>query len=275
MIAPPKQSARPIPAGQLTEGNISLTSERLRAGGWAVLSEAVAHELHLHIGDSFTLPAPHPTTFRLAGLSTNSGWPPGAVIINSEDYARAWGSTAASALNIQVVPERSPQEARLEIADALGPDSGLAVQTATEREDQWKRISHQGLARLTQISILVSIAAILAMAGVMTSLLWQRRERIAYLKRTGSTRGLLWRSLFFESAVLLGSGCLIGAVFGLYGQLVISHALATVTGFPITISVGAAIAIFSFAIVSATALAIVAAPGYLAVRVKPTMVKPA
>ncbi len=275
VIAPPKQSARPIPAGQLTEGNISLTSERLRAGGWAVLSEAVAHELHLHIGDSFTLPAPHPTTFRLAGLSTNSGWPPGAVVINSEDYARAWGSTAASALNIQVTPEHSPQEARLEIADALGPDSGLAVQTATEREDQWKRISHQGLARLTQISILVSIAAILAMAGVMTSLLWQRRERIAYLKRTGSTRGLLWRSLFFESAVLLGSGCLIGAVFGLYGQLVISHALATVTGFPITISVGATIAIFSFAIVSATALAIVAAPGYLAVRVKPTMVKPA
>ncbi len=275
VIAPPKQSARPIPAGQLTEGGISLTSERLRAGGWAVLSEAVAHELHLHIGDSFTLPAPHPTTFRLAGLSTNGGWPPGAVVINSEDYAHAWGSTAASALNIQVAPKRSPQEARLAIAKALGPDSGLAVQTATEREDQWKRISRQGLERLTQISVLVSIAAILAMAGVMTSLLWQRRERIAYLKRTGSTRGLLWRSLFCESAVLLGSGCLIGAVFGLYGQLVISHALATVTGFPITISVGAAIAIFSFVIVSATALAIVAAPGYLAVRVKPTMVKPA
>lgn len=275
VIAPPKQSARPIPAGQLTEGNISITNNRLRAGGWAVLSEAVAHELHLHIGDSFTLPAPHPTRFRLAGLSTNGGWPPGAAVINSEDYARAWGSNAASALNIEVAPERTPEEARTEIVAALGPSSGLAVQTATEREDQWKRISHQGLARLTQISILVSIAAILAMAGVMTSLIWQRRERIAYLKRTGNTRGLLWRSLFFESAVLLGSGCLIGAVFGLYGQLVISHALATVTGFPITISVGALIAIFSFIIVSATALAIVAAPGYLAVRVKPTMVKPA
>jgi len=275
LIAPPKQSARPIPAGQLTGGNVDVVSRRLRAGGWAVLSEAVAHELHIHIGDAFTLPAPHPTRFRLAGLSTNGGWPPGVVVINSEDYARAWGSSAASALNIQVTPERSPQEARAEIAAALGPQSGLAVQTATEREDQWKRISHQGLARLTQISILVSIAAILAMAGVMTSLIWQRRERIAYLKRTGNTRGLLWRSLFFESAVLLGSGCLIGAVFGLYGQLVISHALATVTGFPITISVGVLLAIFSFFIVSATALAIVAAPGYLAERVRPTMVKPA
>jgi putative ABC transport system permease protein len=208
-------------------------------------------------------------------MSTNGGWPPGAVVINSEDYARAWASSAASALNIEVTPERSAQEARAEIAAALGPRSGLAVQTATEREGQWKRISHQGFARLTQISILVTVAAILAMAGVMTSLIWQRRERIAYLKRTGIGRGLLWRSLFFESVVLLGAGCLIGAVCGLYGQLVISHALATVTGFPITISVEAAVAIFSFIIVSVSALAIIAAPGYLAVRVKPTMVKPA
>ena len=274
VIAPPTQSPRLIPAGQLTEGNITLANERLRAGGWAVLSEAVAHEMGLHIGSSFTLPAPHPTRFRLAGLSTNGGWPPGAVVINSSDYASAWGSTAASALNIQPAVDYEPQQARTQVAAALGADSGLTVQTAHEREGQWKRISHQGLQRLTQISILVSAAAILAMAGVMSSLIWQRRERIGYLKRTGNTRGLLWRSLFAESAVLLGSGCLIGAVFGLYGQLVISHALATVTGFPITISVGALIAISSFVIVSATALAIVAAPGYLAVRVKPTMVKP-
>lgn len=275
VIAPPSQSARLIPAGQLTEGNVAVANMRLRSGGWAVLSEAIAHDMRLHLGDSFTLPAPHPTEFRLAGLSTNGGWPPGAIVINSEDYAAAWGSNAASALNIQVAAGRSPGEARAQVAAVLGPKSGLTVQTAMEREAQWTRISHQGLARLTQISVLVSIAAILAMAGVMTSLIWQRRERIAYLKRTGNRRGLLWRSLFFESAVLLGSGCLIGAVFGLYGQLVISHALATVTGFPITINVGALIAIFSFTIVSATALAIVAAPGYLAVRIKPTMVKPA
>jgi putative ABC transport system permease protein len=275
VIAPARQSAEPIPQGQLTEGNIGEANSRLRGHGWAILSEALAHEMHLRIGESFTLPAPHPTRFRLAGLSTNSGWPPGAVVINAEDYARAWGSTAASALTIQTTSERTPTEARLQIAQALGPGSGLAVQTAPEREAQWIRISRQGLARLTQIKTIVLIAAILAMALVMISLIWQRRERIAYLKRTGSTKGLLLLSLFFESAVLLGSGCLIGAVFGLYGQLVISHALTTVTGFPITISVGALIAIFSFLIVSGTALAIVAIPGYLATRIRATMVKPA
>jgi putative ABC transport system permease protein len=275
IIAPPRQSAEPMPPGQLTEGNAKLANARLRGHGWAVLSEAIAHESHLHIGESFTLPSPYPTTFRLAGLSTNGGWPPGAIVINAEDYARAWGSNAASALNVQVALERSPAEARLQIIRALGADSGLAVQTAAEREAQWIRLSSQGQARLTQIKTIVLIAAILAMGFVMVSLIWQRRERIGYLKRTGCTRGLLWRSLFFESAVLLGSGCLIGAVFGLYGQLVISHALATVTGFPITISVGVLIAIFSFLIVSATALAIVAIPGYFATRVRATMVKPA
>jgi putative ABC transport system permease protein len=275
VIAPPRASTQLIPPGELTVGNIAETNARLRGHGWAVLSEAIAAELHLHIGESFTLPSPRPTTFRLAGLSTNGGWPPGAIIINADDYARAWGSQAASAFNVDLAPGDAPAAARARIVHALGPNSGLTVQTAGERESEWKTISRQGLARLSQISMLVLLAAIFAMAGVMASMLWQRRERIAYHKRLGFTRGLMWRALFFESAVLLGAGCLIGALFGLYGQLVISHALATVTGFPITISVGALTAIFSFSLVGASALAIVAVPGYLVACVRATMVKPA
>jgi putative ABC transport system permease protein len=197
------------------------------------------------------------------------------IVINAEDYAHAWGSDAASALNISVVPGVSLARARAQVVQSLGPGSGLAVQTARERESQWNTVSRQGLARLTQIATLVLVAAILAMAGVMASMIWQRRDRIAYIKRQGFTRGLLWRALLFESTVLLVAGCSIGAAFGLYGQLLISHALAAVTGFPITIDVGALIAVSSFAVVATAALAIVAVPGYLAVRVRPTTVKPA
>ncbi len=132
-------------------------------------------------------------------------------MINAEDYARAWGSDAASALNVDLAPGVSPAEGRTLLIRALGPGSGLAVQTAGERESQWKSVSREGLSRLTQIATLVLIAAILAMAGVMASLIWQRRERIAYIKRQGFTRGLLWRALCFESAVLLLAGCSIGA----------------------------------------------------------------
>jgi putative ABC transport system permease protein len=275
IIAPPRMASMPMPSGQLISGTLAVVNARLRGRGWAVISEALANELHLHLGSSFTLPSPVPASFRVAGLSTNGGWPPGTVIINADDYARAWGSSAASALQITLRPGISPAQGRREAQRVLGSDPGLVVQTAGERERQWETISRQGLARLTQIAKLVLVAAILAMAGVMGSMILQRRDQLAYIKRQGFTRGLLWRAVFIQSAILLGAGCSIGAVFGVYGQLVISHALATVTGFPIAISAGATIALGSFGVVSIAALAIVAIPGYLAVRVRPSTIKPA
>ncbi len=270
VIAPPRDSTRLLPPGQLLQGNLPLATRRVREGGWAVISEAIAEEQHLHIGESFTLPSPNPTALRVAALSTNAGWPPGAVILNAEQYARAWGSTDASALNISLRPGITPEQARHEVMEALGPDTGLAVQTAAERAGHWQTVSKQGLSRLSEIATLVIVAAVFAIGGVLGSMLWQRRPDLAYLKRQSYSRGTLWRALYWETGLLLGSGCLIGGVFGLYGQLLISHALASVTGFPIIINIGVFIAVSSLVVVCASALAVLAIPGFLAVRVLPT-----
>jgi putative ABC transport system permease protein len=275
VIAPPATATQPLPPRQLTVGDVTQANARLRAGGWAILSEAIASELHVQIGDRFTLPSPQPTTFRVAGLSTNGGWPPGAIVMSSEDYARAWGSSAASALMIDIAAGASALRVKAEVGRALGSGSGLAVQTAGEREHVWTTISHHGLARLTEIARLVLGAAIIAMAGVIASMIWQRRDRIANIRRQGFTRAEGWRILLVESLMLLFTGCSIGAVFGLYGQLLLSHALTSVTDFPLVVALGPLIALTSVAIVSASALAIVAVPGYFAARVRATMVKPA
>lgn len=270
VIAPPRDSPMPVPAGQLLSGNASSANARLRSSGWAVLSEAIASELHVHVGQQFILPSPRPLRLRVAALSTNVGWPPGAIVMNAEDYATAWGSQSASALNITLAPGALVQTGRREVLHALGPNSGMAVQSASERARNWQTISRQGLSRLSQIATLILIAAILSMACVTGSLLWQRRDGLAYDKLQGYTSTVLWIAVFLESALMLGAGCTIGAVFGLYGQLVISHALATVTGFPVAINVGVLIALSSFAIVSLASLAIVAIPGYLAARIRPS-----
>jgi putative ABC transport system permease protein len=272
VLAPPSTSPRPIPPSQLLAGEEAVADARLHGHGWAVLSRAIAAELHLRLGEPFTLPAPRPTVFRVAALSTNLGWPPGAVIVNAADYARAWDSDQASAYLVTLVPGVSPARASREIRRALGPSSGLAVQTAAQRTRQWETTGSQGLSRLTQIAALVLIAAILATAGALSSMIWQRRPQLAYIKRQGYKRGVLWRALLCESALLLGSGCSLGALFGLYGQLLLSHALASVTGFPVVVSLAGAAALFSFALVCTVALAILALPGYLAVRVRPTTV---
>ena len=67
-----------------------------------------------------------------------------------------------------------------------------------------------------------------------------------------------------ESVLLVGVGCLSGALFGLYGQQLLDRALANVMNFPVVYSVALLPAIVSLAIVTAAAAAIVALPGWLA-----------
>ena len=93
--------------------------------------------------------------------------------------------------------------------------------------------------RLTQIRELVLIAAMLALIGALGSMIWERRGYVAFLRCQGFRKSVLWRWLLWESALLLSVGCLTGAVFGICGQLLLSHALASVTGFPISFGVEA------------------------------------
>jgi putative ABC transport system permease protein len=275
ILGPPADTGRPIPSSEITGGDLALATTRVREGGWAVLSQALASEHHLHIGQEFTLPAPRPMSLRVAALSTNLGWPPGAVILSSEDYARAWGSGDPSAYEIQTKPGITAATVRSGVQHALGPDTGLAVETTPERQQRHYGLISQGLSRLTQIRLLVLIAAVLAVAGAMCSMIWQRRDLVAFIKRQGYSRSLLWGWLLCESAVLLVTGCLIGAVFGLYGQMLLSHALVSVTGFPISLQVEGFVALTSFALVSVGTLAIVSLPGYFVVCVPPRTVSPA
>jgi putative ABC transport system permease protein len=271
VLAPPRTTSNLIPPNQIVAGELTLANRRLRSSGWGALSQALASELHLHVGQAFLLPAPHPTRFRLAAITTNFGWPPGAVILNADDYARAWASPDPSAYEVAVKPGVSVAIVQREIRRLLGRQAPLMVQSAYEREQSYRSTQRQGLSRLSQIAALVLIAAALAMAAAMGAMIWQRRPRFAGMKVDGFDQGELWRALLCESALLLGAGCSIGAVFGLYGQLLLSHALVSVTGFPVVFAIGVPIAIGIFAIVTAIAVMIAALPGYFATQVKPAL----
>jgi putative ABC transport system permease protein len=271
VIAPPADSSPLVPPTQLIEGNVAAADARLREGGWAVVSQAIVEERHLHIGQPFVLHSPRPTTMRLAAVSTNIGWAPGAIVISAEDYARAWESNDVSAFSVRVARAggslNTPAQVRGEIQTALGPHTGLAVQTAAQHEAKLVEITRQGLTRLSQIATLILIAAILAMAAAMGALIWQRRPRLAKLKLEGFAHIELWQTIVLESFLLVGVGCTTGAIFGLLGQQLLDHALSTVINYPVVSSLGFVGAIVSLALVTAAAVVIVAAPGYLAADV--------
>jgi putative ABC transport system permease protein len=271
VLGAPAGANEPIPPSQLVGGDLARAVARIRGGGWAVVSQALAEEHHLRIGAPFELPSPRPVRLRVAALITNLGWPPGAIILSSVDYARAWASADPSAYYVKVAAGGSVQRVRAELTRALRSSPGLGVESSRQRELRQRAASRQGLARLTQISWLVLIAAVLAMGAAMGSMVWQRRRQLADLKVDGFRRGELWRSLLLESALLLGTGCSIGAVFGIYGQLLLSHALATVTGFPVVFSADVSIALWSLLAVTTVAVTIVAIPGLVAARARPAL----
>lgn len=275
VIAPASSIEHPIPATQLLSGTLDTATAHVRSsGGWAVLSQRIVAEQHLHLGEPFTLPSPRPATLRLAGVSSNLGWPPGTIIMNATNYAQAWGSLAPTAYQIQTAASTRPAEEGLLVRHALA-GSGLSVQTSAEREQRHYAAATQGLSRLTQIRILILVAAILAVVCTMSAMIWSRREQIAAMKCHGLNEGDLWLSLLCESGVMLAAGCSIGAVFGVYGQLLLSHALVTVTGFPMVFDIEGVAAITSFALVTVTTVAVLAIPGYLVVRVPPSTLSPA
>jgi putative ABC transport system permease protein len=271
VIAPPRDVARPLPADQIVDGTLARAVSLFHLGGWVIVSRAIAQDQHLRVGGSFLLPSPRPTVLRVAALSTNLGWPPGAIVLNADDYARAWGSDDPSALEVDLRHGFSPSLAAGEVRRAFGPHSALRVQTAFAREQEFRVTARQGLSRLSQISVLVLIAAVLAMAAMMGAMIWQRRPRLAEMKVDGFDRWVLWRALLWESALLLGGGCSLGAAFGLLGQALLSRALVTVTGFPVAFSPGILVALASFALVTATASLIIAIPGGFATRVRPAL----
>ncbi len=269
VLAPPSTAAHPIPPSQLEGGGLELASTRVREGGWAVVSKVLADEEHLRIGERFTLPTPNPTSFRVAALTTNLGWPPGAIVLSSGDYVRAWGSADPSAYNVMLAPGASPETVRSEVRRALAGTPGLVVESARERDAHQLAASHAGLQRLNQIAKLVLFAGALAIAIAMSAMISQRRPQMARMKLEGFSRGGLWRSLLLESGLLLGTGGLVGALFGILGELLQSHALLAVTGFPVVSSVGVPAALASLAFVLVVAGAFIAVRGYRAAGVRP------
>ncbi|HTB49638.1 MAG TPA: FtsX-like permease family protein [Solirubrobacteraceae bacterium] len=268
VIARPPGDGTMIPASQLLEGELAHGNELLRGSGWAAVSTSFAVEHHLRVGNTFTLPTPSGTrSFGVAAITTNVGWPPGALIVNTNDYRRYWLTSEPSALEVNFQPDVSPSVGLRSIDRVLAGYPGLSAQTRQAREVQYAANSREALQSLGEISTLLLIAAALAVASALSATIWQRRALLASLKIQGYDRHQLWRGLLLESMIVLGFGCLIGAVLGIYGHVLASRWLKLTTGFSAPFSLRVPSVLLDIGLVAGIGLIVIALPGFLAARV--------
>jgi putative ABC transport system permease protein len=272
VIARPPGASREVLRTQIVTGQASLTNTRLATGGWIAISAQIAAEHHTGLGGSLVLPTPTGARrFGIAATTTNLAWPPGVIFMSTADYRRYWQTSAPTALGVELAPGTSVAAARLAIQHALGSRSGLEVSPASARAARIDALAGEGLAQLGEISTLLLLAAIAAMAAALASSIWQRRAALAGLRLLGVRPARLRRILLLEATLMLGAGCVTGAAAGVYGQLVLDGYLKRVTGFPLASVATGARPFEIFALVLALALLLVAAPGWLASRVPPAL----
>ncbi len=268
IIARPPEDRGLIPASQMLHGNLALATRRIRAGGWAAISDVFAKSRHLALNERFSLPTPSgTTTLRVAAITSNLGWPPGGIIINATDYRRGWLTTDPSALEVDLRNGVEPGAGKLAVQRAVGTRSGLRVQTMSERRAQYASLTRQGLTSLSQISTLLLVASAVAIAFALGAAIWQRRPRLAALKIQGFDHRQLWRALLIEGAIVLTIGCSLGALLGLYGHALANRFLTTTTGFPAPFSLAGNSLLLTLLSVVGIALAIYGLPGWRAANV--------
>lgn len=261
-----------IQASQLMRGNLATATSLIREGGWAAISNGFATERHLGVGDTFTLPTPSGSMpLRVAAITTNVGWPPGAITINTTDYSHWWQTTNPTALEINLRPSVNATTGKLAVEHALGSRPGLLVQTLEERQAQYEQSARQGVQSLSEISTLVLIAAALAIAFALSATISARRIDIAARKTEGYDTKQLWRSLLCESTIVLSIGCLDGAILGIYGHALASRWLRVSQGFPAPFSPNLSGVFLALTIISSIALAIIAVFGLRTARVPPRL----
>lgn len=272
LVARDPSERDPIPAGQVVDGNLEDASSRLRQGGSVVASVGLADHLGVRVGEVLHVPTPSGTVpLRLVATTTNLGWSPGTLLLSGEDYRRLWKTGDVSAVEVNLNPGTTPAEGRSLVRSALGPGTALTVETTAQRLARLQRLSRDGLDRLSQIATLMLVAAAFAMAAAMGAAVWQQRRRLAVLRMQGFDSGQVWRLLLLQSALVLGVGSALGAVFGLGGQVLATRWTSLTTGFPSTFSPAFALAALIFAGVAFVALLAVSIPGYAASRVSPSM----
>jgi putative ABC transport system permease protein len=288
IIARPPGASRQVLASEILDGNAATAERRIGGGvpsaayafppeakrrvgggmvgyGWIAVSKQIAEEHHVGVGETFTLPTPSGNArFKIAALTTNLAWPPGVIFISTADYSRLWQTSAPTALGVTLDPGTNISLARRTITRALGSGSGLEVATAARREASIDALTSEGLGQLQEISTLLLVAAIAAMAVALLSSLSQRRAWLSRSRLKGAKPWRLRRVLLLEALLMLGSGCVTGALAGIYGEVVIDGFLRQVTGFPLASIVTGARPLELFAVVLAATMAIVILPGWRA-----------
>ncbi|HET7731063.1 MAG TPA: ABC transporter permease [Usitatibacter sp.] len=217
--------ARPIDARIL--GGFQAEPAGMPARGAEIpvwISEA-ARDLHRwSTGDAVELPiAGRRVRVRIAGVVRDYARTWGAVLMDTADYRRLTGDTAANDLVLHLAAPLDARAAQAAVRAALPEARGLQFEDAAGLRTRSLAIFDRSFAVTYALE---AIAIVIGLAGVTSSfasLAWSRRREFGVLRFLGLTRRDILGMLALEGAAAGALGAAIGLASGAAISLVLVH----------------------------------------------------
>ncbi len=212
---------RKISRVPLLAGDAETVERRLLAESVALISEPLARQAGLDVGDTLRLRGPHGTTpLAVVGIGYDYASENGVVFVSRATLEGMFGPGGVAAVALTMAPGRDPGAVMDALRVAL---DGRAVEL---RSNQRLRAEVMDIFDQTfaVTRILQAMALVIAVCGVSLTLLIMGRERateLALYRCIGATRGQLFRLGLSEGA---GLGVL-GLALGLAGGAVLAMIL--------------------------------------------------
>jgi putative ABC transport system permease protein len=224
-------------SNEIMAGDPATLTRRIATGPDVAVSGSLVRQMGLERGQRFELPTPSGRQdLRVAGTISSYGWPPGAIAMDARRFARLWGSTDVTAVQIDVAPGLPPSQAKRELEALLRPVSGLRLETAHEGWSRANEVTETALAPLRRIATAVGLAAAFAAAAAMLTAVAQRRRRLAALRAIGMSTRQLYGAILAEAGAVLAIGVAVGLAVGLAAQALSVTWLTRTAGFHVSFS---------------------------------------
>ena len=190
----------------------------LLAGDGLCISDNFAHLYGCRPGDTVSIATrAGPKSFRVLATVEDYSWPRGCVVVDLAAYRKLFDDTTLSYVDVVLRPGVARDEARAQLAQALGGAYSVYVFARSDIQ----QIAGDALDRLMALSnVQVLIALVIGLLGIVNTL-WisvlHRTREVGLLRAIGMTRAQIARTVVLEALLMATVGGGVGIALGLLG----------------------------------------------------------
>lgn len=221
----------------MVDGSLQAAARALDDGTAVLVSDNLAYQLELGVGDALELPAPTGARrVRVAGTYVDylGSLDQGAIVVGTTALRRYWHDDSANLLRVWLTPGADPQTVRRRVIERLGTASGYFVLTGRAFVEGIRDVLAQFFRAAWLVIVVAALIGVIGIVNTQVASVLDRSRDNATLRTIGIPARDLARGVFIECGLLGALGGLLGVAVGLvFGVQVLTWTIRLLTGWRI------------------------------------------